>query len=431
MSSIPVNTKILGKYLARHPLKYGSLSRVSDVALMVVIPAYKEEGFLFDTLSALYACDQPNGKVGVVVVFNASENDGQELVERQRWCAQRVREELAPLAPDWMVVEVMEVYRLPLKHFGAGLARKIGMDAAAQLFYQEDNAEGIMVTLDADTGVRSDYFMAIEQWFKDPARLGANIYFEHPLEGKLFAPEVYDGITKYELHLRYYMQAHRYAGFPYAFHSMGSAMAMRAVSYARAGGMPRKQAGEDFYFLQKLIPLGGFGEIASTVVHPSPRPSDRVIFGTGAAITGHIDGRGSVDVTYNLKAFEDLKVFFERKGELFALEFAEYENWTYQLSGPIRSFLLNTPFFEELAVLKNDCARQEGFDKRFYEVFNAFKVVKYLNYVHEHFFEKAPVFDMALALLERRDMATDDFLLESDLLKCYRDLEVKNPAFFS
>jgi hypothetical protein len=138
-----------------------------------------------------------------------------------------------------------------------------------------------------------------------------------------------------------------------------------------------------------------------------------------------------VDVTYNLKAFEDLKVFLERKSELFELDTAQYENWTYQLSGPVRSFLLNTSFFDELEVLKRDCARQEGFDKRFYEVFNAFKVVKYLNYVHEHFFEKAPVFDMALALLERRGVATDDFLLEFDLLQFYRDLEAKNPTFIS
>src|SRR5690606_9750455 len=128
---------------------------------------------LFDTLTALYACDRPKGKVGVVVVFNASEKDGADLVERQQWCAQRVREVLAAMAPEWISLEVMEAYRLPTKHCGAGLARKIGMDAAAQSFYQADNAEGVMVTLDADTGVRSDYFTAIEQWFEEPARLGA------------------------------------------------------------------------------------------------------------------------------------------------------------------------------------------------------------------------------------------------------------------
>jgi hypothetical protein len=424
-----VSAKILGKYLTRHPLKYGALRLISDATLVVVIPAYKEEGFLFDTLNALYACQQPKGKVGVVVVFNASDKDAADLVERQEWCAQRVREVLAPMAPDWIQVEVLEAYRLPAKHFGAGLARKIGMDATADLFHREGHPDGILITLDADTSVRSDYFTAIEQWFLNSSRLGANIYFEHALEGRLFAPEVYEGITKYELHLRYYMQAHRYAGFPFAFHSMGSAMAMRAEAYARAGGMPRKQAGEDFYFLQKLIPLGGFGEISATVVYPSPRPSDRVIFGTGAAITDHLDGRGNVDATYNLKAFEDLRAFFERKNELFALETYEYESWTYQFSGPLRSFLLNTNFFDELVVLKRDCARQEGFDKRFFEVFNAFRVVKYLNYVHEHFFEKVPVFDMALALLERRGITTDDFLMETELLAYYRSMELENPAF--
>jgi len=46
--------RILDKYLKRHPLKYGSLNHISDISIAVVIPAYKEEGFLFDTLHALF-----------------------------------------------------------------------------------------------------------------------------------------------------------------------------------------------------------------------------------------------------------------------------------------------------------------------------------------------------------------------------------------
>jgi len=423
--------RILDKYLKRHPLKYGSLNHISDISIAVVIPAYKEEGFLFDTLHALFDCQQPAGRVGIIVVINASEKDDAALVECQKDFSRRIRSEFTSIVPSWMMVEVIEAYNLPAKHFGAGLARKIGMDATIDLFHREGKPNGVVLTLDSDTLVRNDYFNVIEKWFELPERLGANIYFEHPIEGELFPEEVYEGIVKYELHLRYYMQAHRFAGFPYAFHSMGSAMAMRAVSYARAGGMPRKQAGEDFYFLQKLIPLGGFGEISNTVVHPSPRPSDRVLFGTGAAITSHVEGLGNVNNTYNLKAFEDLKLFFDLKSELFDLKAAAYESWTYKLAGPLRSFLLNNKFFDDLDVLKRDCARQEGFDKRFFEVFNAFRIVKYLNYVHEHFFEKAPVFDMSLALLELKGLETDDFLLESDLLEYYRKLEVENPFFIS
>ncbi len=35
---------------------------------------------------------------------------------------------------------------------------------------------------------------------------------------------------------------------------VGSALAVKALQYVKAGGMNRKQAGEDFYFVQKLVP---------------------------------------------------------------------------------------------------------------------------------------------------------------------------------
>ena len=90
----------------------------------------------------------------------------------------------------------------------------------------------------------------------NPRSPGCSIYFEHPLHGPL-EPKVYEAIAAYELHLRYYVQALRYAAFPYAHHTIGSSMAVRADAYAKQGGMNKRQAGEDFYFLHKIIPLGG------------------------------------------------------------------------------------------------------------------------------------------------------------------------------
>lgn len=138
-----------------------------------------------------------------------------------------------------------------------------------------------------------------------------------------------------------------------------------------------------------------------------------------------------VGLTYNFQAFADLKVFFELRQELFALQAGEYEGWSYKLSGPLRSFLLNARFFDDLEVLKRDCASETTFSKRFFELFSAFKVVKYLNYVHEHFFEQAPVFDMALTLLEQRGLNCDDCWLERDLLLRYRELELEESWFIS
>ena len=38
-------------------------------------------------------------------------------------------------------------------------------------------------------------------------------------------------------------------------------MAVRADAYLRQGGMNRRKAGEDFYFLNKFMVLGGYGEM--------------------------------------------------------------------------------------------------------------------------------------------------------------------------
>ena len=84
------------------------------------------------------------------------------------------------------------------------------------------------------------------------------------------------------------MEAQCHALFPFAFHTIGSSMAVRASSYMRQGGMNKRKAGEDFYFQQKIIPLCGFTECNSTVVYPSPRPSYRVPFGTGRAMLGYL-----------------------------------------------------------------------------------------------------------------------------------------------
>ena len=75
-----------------------------------------------------------------------------------------------------------------------------------------------------------------------------------------------------------------FAGLPYSYHTIGSAFAVTAKAYARQGGMNRRKAGEDFYFINKLIKGENFGEITNTTVFPSPRTSNRVPFGTGKAI---------------------------------------------------------------------------------------------------------------------------------------------------
>ena len=105
--------------------------------------------------------------------------------------------------------------------------------------------------------------------------------------------------------------------------------------------MPKKQGGEDFYFLQKVFPLGKCTEIIETKVIPSPRPSNRVPFGTGPSVQKSLDS-GQQYQTYNLQAFIELKQLFIMRGELFENTIERYDDFLYKLSGPVRSYLVNS-----------------------------------------------------------------------------------------
>ncbi|MGB9079748.1 MAG: glycosyltransferase family 2 protein, partial [Desulfuromonadaceae bacterium] len=168
---------------------------------------------------------------------------------------------------------------LPAKQ-GVGLARKIGLDLALpHLDYRA--GDPLLICLDADTLVQPDYLPAITRHFASSTAGGASIPYRHrPASGAAGQ----SAIDRYELFLRVYVLGLELAGSPYAFHTVGSAMACRASAYVSSGGMNRRLAGEDFYFLQQVHKTSGVASLSGTVVHPLPRSSHRVPFGTGRAV---------------------------------------------------------------------------------------------------------------------------------------------------
>ncbi|MGM0376022.1 MAG: glycosyltransferase [Bacteroidota bacterium] len=423
-------TSPINKYLKRHWPEYRIDENPDpDLGIIVVIPAYREGSLLFRTLDSIAHSHPPSFPVEVIIVLNASEIDSPEVRTEQEVCSKDIEQYTARGLPSWLTIHHIQAYNLRKKHAGAGLARKIGLDEGTRRFSLLDHPEGILACLDADSPVAPNYFTAIEKWAANPDHMGAIVRFEHALEGNEYPPAVYEGIILYELHLRYYLLGLRITGFPHAFHTIGSCMVFRASAYTRAGGMPRKQAGEDFYFLQKLIPLGGFSEITDTIVYPSPRPSHRVIFGTGASIQKHLEGTEKQGTTYNPQVFSDLRVFFTLAGELFKLNPEAFESWTYKLNGPLRSFLLNSNFEEEWIDLRKNCKSKNAFLKRLFHVFNAFRVIKYIHYAHEYFYAKSDLFDAAIKLLEEKGRDASDIFDEKELLKAYRVMEIEASGF--
>ena len=189
---------------------------------------------------------------------------------------------------------------LPLKD-GVGLARKIGFDLALPRLDWEKSP--LLISLDADTLVEPTYLPAIYAHFSQSRCAGATLPFRHQLATD---PQQEQAIRHYELYLRSYLFGLQQAGSPYAFHSIGSAFACQAAAYLKAGGMNRRLAAEDFYFLQQLAKTGGVEMLRGTLVAPSPRFSGRVPFGTGRAVQEQVERGGVLFSFSSVAAFSML-----------------------------------------------------------------------------------------------------------------------------
>ena len=190
--------------------------------------------------------------------------------------------------------------KLPPKG-GVGQARKIGADLAACLIHQRRVHPPWIHCTDADVRLPQRYFTCIDGLGGNPAlETAALVYpFGHHITAIGKDADIPDShqqrimqVTRlYEYSLRYYVAGLGFANSPYAFHTIGSTMAVNASHYTKVRGFPRRQAGEDFYLLNKLAKVGSIRQLSADTdceaIEIAARLSDRVPFGTGAA-TGRI-----------------------------------------------------------------------------------------------------------------------------------------------
>ena len=399
----------------------------SNTSLIVVIPCHNEPD-LISSLNALFSCQiPPSIAVEVIVVINAG-FDAEEEIKNQN-------QSTLELAKTWSQENQKENIdylfylnnNLPKKLAGVGLARKIGMDEAVDRFNQINGEEGVIVCFDADSKCDSNYLSEIYNSFSQNRKApGASIYYEHPLEGDEFQSHIYDGIIQYELFLRYYRQAFKFTGHPQAFHTVGSSMAVKTWAYQKQSGMNKRKAGEDFYFLQKIIQLGDFMEINSTRVIPSPRTSDRVPFGTGRSMLEYLDG-DKMETTYSFHSFQDVKIFIE----LFLKEYETnklYDN-TFLKSLPlsIQSFLEQNDFEVRIKDMLEYGTNTSSFSKRFYNWFNAFRVLKFIHFSRDAFYENESILFGCKSVLSKLNISVDSDTESLAMLGKFRLLD-KNPA---
>ncbi len=374
------------------------------VNMIVTIPCY-DEPLILETLQSLQACDEPSCAVEVIIIVNNAENAPERVISQNKKTYQDILDFNERNHKQWIQFFPILEQNMPTKIAGVGLARKIAMDEAIHRFDEINNQNGIIISCDADTIVEHNYFTAIERFYTETACNAATIYFEHPLKGDLPQCQYY-AIAQYELYMRYYVEQLRRCGFPFLYHTVGSCFSITASAYCKQGGMNKRQAGEDFYFLQKVFQAERCAEIKTTVVHPSSRVSTRVPFGTGtvvAKITEFSTSESPLYKTFTHESFDILQAFFSQLTDLYK----NLPKETYSTLHPyLQEFIPQDIYLKKLAEIQKNSTSFLSFQKRFFNWFNGFMVYKFLNFVHLNKFERVPIEQVAAKLLavEEKDV---------------------------
>ncbi len=343
----------------------------------VVIPSLAETSNLLQTLKTLslnpaVILDQFIILVVVNQRTDASESESSDNLETIRMLPEWKRK--FGLKNLFWVDAATTGKELPQKQ-GVGLARKIGLDMSLTLL-NFAAGDPLLVCLDADTLVQPDYLHAIVSHFAHSSAGGASIPYRHQTCAD---PIAQSAIERYELFLRIYVLGLELAGSPYSFHTVGSAMACRASAYVSSGGMNRRLAGEDFYFLQQVHKTSGVEVLSGTIVHPSPRSSNRVPFGTGRAVGDMLAGGEQQLLFYQPVVFSIVGEWLAYVAENSGQDALQLLNGAAKISAVLHDFLKQSGFEGAWKNLKKNCNEDLKLMSAFHGWFDAFRTMRLIH----------------------------------------------------
>ena len=391
------NNVALKRYLERHiePGLPNAPAANKRWQYVLVIPAYNESSKLLQALAQI----QASAKVLVLLVLNRPDSN----TDRQTNSA--LREAITKLDPVDENGAEGYIYRLnnSVELFcydqeqlngpnpaaqGVGLARKAGCDIALLWHSQGAISSEWICSTDADALLPVDYFSRLEQ--AGPS-VAAVYPFAH-VPGK--AENINRATALYEIRLHQYVLGLHYAKSPYAYHTMGSCIAVKGQHYCEVRGYPKRSGGEDFYLLNKLRKLGAISSLAGHCIELQSRVSHRVPFGTGPAVTKIIENNSGDESTlfYHPQCFEVLRAVLA-----IAEQFQVHE------ASELPHLLVDQGLHEEIAVAATEilhtmkiakaishCRKhgksKEQFLRQFHQWFDGFKTLKFLHRIRDNSF---------------------------------------------
>jgi len=278
---------------------------------------------------------------------------------------------------------------LNTKQAGVGLARKIGMDLSLAIFYYSNDTKKLIICLDADCTVSKTYLTNTINDFNKNDLSVAIVNFEHPVDG---TDDYNAAIICYEIFLRYYVAGLIFAGSDYAFHSIGSTMMCDHNSYMKIGGMNKRKAAEDFYFLEKFAKIYPIIKIDSAIVYPSKRSSWRVPFGTGQCVTRFLSKTQDEYLLFDPSAFVILKEWLEIYNSDAILDPQEILNQAKIIHTELYNFLIQNNYPKQWGkILSNTkSGRQLTHQRKIW--FDGFKTLKLIHHLRDTAFPKINMF---------------------------------------
>lgn len=370
---------------------------------VVVVPCYSESVQALEQVFANLTPAQLNPILAVVVVNAPSDAPAKKLQQTRQHLAalqsQLVNAQLITDALGNSLAQPMQLGRWQLcpnlsllvidrcsteqlllnPKQGVGLARKLGTDVALSFIHQGYVQQPWIYSTDADAILPPDYF---DYQPKDAAAL--SLPFVHHASD----PELHRRSQLYEAHMRGYASRLAAAGSPYGYLSLGSALACSAEHYAQVRGFPKRNAGEDFYLLNKLVKTGAVLSPNSTPIQLNARYSDRVPFGTGPALINW-PPEGQAVTTYPDQAFTllaELIGLFQQCSVTLESDIGfTFEKGLALLTDPIPATVAALDPKNELGKLfvKNNPAKVK--QKAAHDWFDALKTLRFVRLISKRF----------------------------------------------
>jgi hypothetical protein len=372
---------------------------------VIVVPAIAEYDNLITLLYSLVENKfNRDYKVAVIFIINSIETSSQEVkIENQKTLElfRRIPNKdnshhpvIEKINSTNLTIGFIDVSsegkEMPEKTGGVGLARKIGMDLALTIFDYSSSRKKIIACLDADCTIGKNYIEEIISSFNTKNINAATINYEHSLpedEKKL------EAIICYEIIIRYYELGLKYANSKYAVQAIGSTLCCDYEAYIKVEGMNKKKAGEDFYFLEKIIKNYEIERISSTKVFPQGRQSWRVPFGTGQRINRFLSKSQNEYLLYNPESFVVLKKWLELFNNKNTFSTRDYLQKAKEVHPELFNFLVQQNFENDWEKISDNSKGKKHLHSQKIKWFDGFRTLKLIHHLRDTAFPQINMFD--------------------------------------